>query len=115
VIRDPIYFQIFQELSSGGDLSPEALAERLGLLENDVVETLRAEPGAVVNPPQTVVDSIRMLRARALRERIDEHTRMLPLAVEAEKNGLLRRAEALRKELAAVGGREWRSVRRQVQ
>lgn len=115
VIRDPIYFQIFQELSSGGDLSPEALAERLGLLENDVVETLRAEPGAVVNPPQTVVDSIRMLRARALRERIDEHARMLPLAAEAEKNGLLRRAEALRKELAAVGGREWRSVRRQVQ
>lgn len=113
VIRDPVYAQIFRELASGGDLSPEALAERLGPLENDVVETLRAEPGAVVNAAQTVADSVRMLRARALRERIDEHARMLPLAAEAEKNGLLRRADALRKELSAVGGREWRSVRRQ--
>ena len=68
---------------------------------------------AIVDPGRTVADAIRMLRARALRERIDEHARMLPLAAEAEKSDLLRREIALRKELAAVGGREWRSVRRQ--
>jgi hypothetical protein len=113
VVRDPVYAAIFHELAAGGDLSIEALAERLGPFENHVVEQLRSEPGAVVDPHRSVADAIRMLKARALRERIDEHARMLPLADESEKNGLLRRAEALRKELAAVGGREWRSVRRQ--
>ena len=112
VIRDPIYAAIFNAMSAGGDLSAEGLAERLEALENFVVEELRSEPGAVVDPARSIADAVRMLQARALRERIDEQARMLPLAEESEKNGLLRRAEALRKELAAVGGREWRSVRR---
>jgi len=112
VVRDPVYATIFAELSSGGDLSIEALAERLGPLENSVVEELRSEPGAVVDPARSISDAIRMLKARALRERIDEHAGMLRLAGEDEKNALLRKTEALRKELAAVGGRDWRSVRR---
>ena len=113
VIRDPVYAEIFRELGAVGDGSPEVLGERIGPEANLVVEALRSEPGAIVDPGRTVSDAVRMLRARALRERIDEHARMLPLAAEAEKSDLLRREIALRKELAAVGGREWRSVRRQ--
>jgi len=111
-IRDPVYAQIFGALAAAPDIGAEQLADQLGVIENHVVETLRSEPGAIVDPGRTVVDAIRMLRARALRERLDEHARMLPLAAEEDKEDLLRREVALRKELAAVGGRDWRSVRR---
>ncbi|MDA1081611.1 MAG: DNA primase [Gemmatimonadetes bacterium] len=113
VFRDPVYAQIFAALAASPEATPELLGDQLGELENHVVEALRSEPGAIVDPGRTIVDAVRMLRARALRERIDEHARMLPLATEEDKQDLLRREIALRKELAAVGGREWRSVRRQ--
>ena len=113
VIRDPVYAQIFGVLAAGPDSGTEALSERLGAIEIHVVETFRADPGAIVDPGRTIVDSVRMLRARALRERLDEHARMMPLAADGDKDDLLRREMALRKELAAVGGRDWRSVRRQ--
>ncbi|MEA3246109.1 MAG: hypothetical protein U9Q74_08110, partial [Gemmatimonadota bacterium] len=112
--RDPVYAAIFGVLAAEPGADVEALAERLGALENGVVEALRAEPGAVVDPAKTVADCVRMLRARVLRERLDEHARMLPLADEADKPALLRREAELRQELRAVGGRNWHSVRRQV-
>ncbi|HVZ48844.1 MAG TPA: hypothetical protein VG916_08680, partial [Gemmatimonadaceae bacterium] len=112
VMRDPVYAPIFRAIAGATDPSPETLAEGLSELENHVVETLRSEPGAIVDPGRTIVDAIRMLRARALRERLDEHARMLPLADEADKPALLRQEADLRKELAAVGGRDWHSVRR---
>jgi DNA primase len=116
VIRDPAYAQIFQAISNAAsepDQAIEVMAEQLGPLENHIVEELRSEPGAIVDPGRTVSDSIRMLRARALRERIDEHARMLPLAEEQDKPGLLAQEAVLRKELSAVGGRDWRMARRQ--
>lgn len=113
VMRDPVYAQIFRAIAGATDRSPEVLAEGLGVLENHVVDTLRSEPGAIVDPGRTVVDAIRMLQARTLRERLDEHARMLPLADEADKPALLRHEAELRKELSAVGGRDWHSVRRQ--
>lgn len=111
-MRDPVYAPIFRAIAGALDRSPEALAEGLGVLENHVVEALRAEPGAIVDPDRTIADAVRMLRARTLRERLDEHARMLPLAEEADKPALLRHELKLRKELAAVGGRDWHSVRR---
>ncbi len=111
--RDPVYTTIFEALVAMPDASPEVLAESLGPIENYTVEQLRAEPGAIIDSGRTIVDAVRMLRARVLRERIDEHARMLPLAAEEDKPTLLRREVALRKELTAVGGRDWRSVRRQ--
>ncbi len=116
VIRDPAYAQIFQAISNAAADSEQAielLAEQLGPLENHIVEELRSEPGAIVDPGRTITDSVRMLRARALRERIDEHARMLPLAEEEDKPGLLAQEAILRKELSAVGGRDWRMARRQ--
>lgn len=116
VIRDPAYAQIFQAISNVAaepEYAIELMAEQLGPLENHIVEELRSEPGAIVDPGRTVSDSIRMLRARALRERIDEHARMLPLADEEDKPGLLAQEAVLRKELSAVGGRDWRMARRQ--
>jgi DNA primase len=112
VMRDPVYAMIFRAITTAGEARPEVIAEHLGEIENHVVEQLRSEPAAIVDPGRTVVDSVRMLRARALRERIDEHARMLPLAEEPDKPELLRREAALRRELAAVGGREWRAVRK---
>lgn len=109
VLRDPVYGAIFNELAAGGDLSPEGLAERLGPFENMVVEQLRSEPGAIVSPPHSVAGAIKMLKARALLDRLDEHTRMIPLAPEADKPELLKREVQLQKELAAVmDNRKWR-------
>ena len=109
VLRDPVYGAIFNELAAGGDLSPEGLAERLGPFENLVVEQLRSEPGAIVSPQHSVAGAIKMLKARALLDRLDEHTRMIPLAPEADKPELLKREVKLQKELAAVmDNRKWR-------
>ncbi|MCC7196308.1 MAG: DNA primase [Gemmatimonadaceae bacterium] len=113
-IRHPAYAAIFAALAAGPGVEAEALAEQLGVAENGIVEALRAEPGAIVDPEKTVSDSLALLRARSLRERLDELARMLPLAEEAEKPALLRREAELREELRAVGGRDWHSVRRQV-
>ncbi len=112
--RDPVYAAIFGAIAADPAADAEALASRLGPLENGVVEALRAEPGALMDPAKTVTDCVRMLRARVLRERLDEHARMLPLADEADKPALLRREAEIRQELRAVGGRDWHSVRRQV-
>jgi hypothetical protein len=52
------------------------------------------------------------LKERSLRERLDELERMTPLAADDEKDVLLREKDGLRRELTAIGGRGWKSVRR---
>ncbi|MBM4193542.1 MAG: hypothetical protein FJ202_04070 [Gemmatimonadetes bacterium] len=110
-LRDPVYASIFRALADGA-VDAEGLGERLTLLENREVEALRSEPAVVADPGRTIADAVAMLRERLLRERLDEHARMLPLAAEQDKDALLRLGVTLQKELRAVGKREWRSVRR---
>ncbi len=113
VMRDPVYRSLYEAMvMHGAEASPEVLAESLDPAAIEVMETIRAEPGAVMDGPRTVDDALRRLKERALRERLDELERMTPLADEGEKDALLTEKDGLRRELAAIGGRGWKSVRK---
>ena len=113
VIRDPVYRSLYQAIVvHGAEASPEVLAELLDAAAIDVMETIRAEPGAVMDGPRTVDDALRRLKERSLRERLDELERTIPLAEGEEKDTLLREKDALRRELNAIGGRGWKAVRK---
>ena len=112
-IRDPVYRALYQAIAvHGAEASPETLAESLDEAAIEVMETIRAEPGSVMDGPRTVDDALRRLKERSLRERLDELERMTPLAGGEEKDALLREKDVLRRELAAIGGRGWKSVRK---
>jgi DNA primase len=112
-IRDPVYRALYQAIAvHGAEASPETLAESLDEAAIEVMETIRAEPGSVMDGPRTVDDALRRLKERSLRERLDELERMTPLAGGEEKDALLREKDVLRRELNAIGGRGWKSVRK---
>jgi hypothetical protein len=67
-----------------------------------------------VDAARTVEGALRMLKERAMQERLGELDRMTPLAEGSDKDSLLKEKDALRRELAALGGRGWKSVRRPV-
>jgi hypothetical protein len=112
-IRDPVYRAIFDAVAlNGAEASIEQIAETLDAQAIGVVEALKSEPGAVVDPRATVDGSVRLLRERLMQEKLGDLERMTPLASGEEKDALIRETDALRKELMALGGRSWRSVRR---
>ena len=113
VLRDPVFRAIYDALvKHGADASIETLADSLDETAVEVVQAVQAEPGAVVDAVRTVDGALRMLKERAMQERLGELDRMTPLAAGEEKDSLLREKDALRRELAALGGRGWKSVRR---
>lgn len=112
-IRDPVYRALYQAIAvHGAEALPETLAESLDEAAIEVMETIRAEPGSVMDGPRTVDDALRRLKERSLRERLDELERMTPLAGGEEKDALLREKDVLRRELNAIGGRGWKAVRK---
>jgi hypothetical protein len=113
VMRDPVYRALYDAIvEHGAEASPETLAEALDPLAIEVMETIRSEPGAVMDGRRTVDDALRRLQERSLRERLDELERTTPLAAEDEKDALLREKDSLRRELAALGARGWKAVRK---
>ena len=115
VLRDAVYRSIYETIvKHGAEASVEVLAESLDETAVEVVEAIEAEPGAVVDAGRTVEGALRMLKERAMQERLGELDRMTPLAEGSEKDSLLKEKDALRRELAALGGRGWKSVRRSV-
>jgi DNA primase len=113
VLRDPVFRAIYEALvTHGADASAETLAESMDEAAVEVLQAIAAEPGAVVDAARTVDGALRMLKERAMQERLGELDRMTPLADGQEKDSLLRQKDALRRQLAALGGRGWKSVRR---
>jgi DNA primase len=112
-IRDPVYRSLYEAIARhGAEAPPETLADALDERAIEVMERIRAEPAAVVDGPRTVEGALRMLKERSMQERLGELDRMTPLAAGEEKDALLREKDALRRELAAIGGRGWKSVRK---
>lgn len=112
-MRDPVYRSLYEAIVvHGAEASPDVLAESLEPDGIEVMEAIRAEPGAVMDGPRTVDDALRRLKERSLRERLDELERMTPLAAGEEKDALLTEKDRLRRELMAIGGRGWKSVRK---
>jgi len=62
-------------------------------------------------PARIIQDCVAVLRQRPLSEEIDRIDRQLPLADEETKTSLMRRKQQLTKEIKALGGRRWKSVR----
>jgi DNA primase len=113
VFRDRVYRDIYHAIVRHGAESPaDVIAESLDETAVGVLDAIKSEPGAVVNPVRTVDDAVRRLKARGIEERLGEFDRMTPLATGEEKDALLREKDALWRELAALGSRGWRSVRR---
>ncbi len=113
VMRDPVYRALYDAIVvHGAEASPEVLAEALDPVAIEVMETIRGEPGAVMDGRRTVDDALRRLQERALRERLDELERTTPLAADDEKDALLTEKDSLRRELAALGARGWKAVRK---
>jgi DNA primase len=113
VFRDPVYHTLYRAIVvHAAEAPPEALAESLDADAIEVMEAIRAEPGAVMDGPRTVDDALRRLKERSLRERLDELERTTPLASGEEKDALLTEKDSLRRELAAIGGRGWKAVRK---
>jgi DNA primase len=113
VLRDPVYRALYEAIvQHGAEASPMVLAEMLDESAIEVMETIRAEPGAVMDGPRTVDGALRMLKERSIQERLGELDRMTPLAAGEEKDALLRAKDALRRELSAIGGKGWKSVRK---
>jgi hypothetical protein len=96
----------------GAEAPPETLAEALEPAAIEVMETIRGEPGAVMDGRRTVDDALRRLQERALREQLDELERTISLAQGEEQDALLTKKDAVRRELAALGARGWKSVRK---
>jgi DNA primase len=114
-MRDPVYRSLYEALKAhGAEASVEEIAESLDEEGIEVLQSIKAEPLAVVDPVRTKNDALRMLNARLMQERLAEFDRMTPLADGAEKDGLIRDKETLRRELNALGGRSWKSVRRSI-
>ncbi|HVT40804.1 MAG TPA: DNA primase [Gemmatimonadaceae bacterium] len=115
VLRDGVYRAIYDAVVlHGADAPADVLAESLDGTAIGVLETIKAEPGAVVDAARTMGDAVRRLKARGMEERLGEFDRMTPLASGDEKDALLREKDVLRRELSALGGRGWKSVRRSV-
>lgn len=113
VMRDAVYRSLYEAIVvHGADAAAELLAESLDQPAIALMEAIRAEPGAVVDGPRTIDDALRRLKERSLRERLDELERMTPLAAGNEKDALLRERDRLGRELMAIGGRGWKSVRK---
>ncbi len=113
VLRDPVFRAVFDAIAvHGAEATLDVLAESLDETAVELLQAIKAEPGAVVDAPRTVDGALRMLKERAMQERLGELDRMTPLAAGSEKDSLLREKDALRRELAALGGRGWKSVRR---
>ncbi|HEV8411253.1 MAG TPA: toprim domain-containing protein, partial [Gemmatimonadaceae bacterium] len=112
-MRDPVYRSLYEAIVlHGAEAAPEVLAESLEPVAIEVMETIRGEPGAVMDGPRTIDDALRRLKERSLRERLDELERTIGLAQGEEKDSLLIEKDALRRELNAIGGRGWKSVRK---
>lgn len=112
VLRDPVYAAIYETAKQvGAEADAERFASHLDPLAIHVYETLRGEAEAVVNAQRTVTDAIRQLRGRSLDARVAELKSLLPLADDAEKDGLNLRIRQLTAERNALGAGKWGAVR----
>jgi DNA primase len=99
-------------LEQGTEVSLENVAVGLSPDSVTVLEDLAAELDAIVDPDQTIEDSLAYMRARTLDARMRRIDRMLPVASEDELTDLIQKKAELRKELALLGRRRFKAFHR---
>lgn len=113
VLRDPVYAGLYAAaMRHGADAAPEEFVAGLDPVEIYVYETLRSEADAVVDAKRSIADAMRQLRGRSLDARVAELKSILPLAGEAEKDGIIQQINRLTEEKRALGVPRWGAVRR---
>lgn len=109
--REPTLAQIFSLLLESPDIGVEELAANLDDESIPTLNDLSASDGGLDVPARIIQDCVAVLKQRPLSEEIDTIDRQLPLADDAEKTKLMRRKQQLTREIKALGGRRWKSVR----
>lgn len=109
--REPTLAQIFSLLLESPDLGVEELAASLDDESIPTLNELSASDGGLDVPARIIQDCVAVLKQRPLSEEIDAIDRQLPLADDEEKTKLVRRKQQLTREIKALGGRRWKSVR----
>jgi len=109
VFTDPVYREIFRELSLEPDRSVDELAATFDEDTVVVLQELLEEPVSFDRIEQAIDANINALLARDIADRMSEIDRLAPLASEAEKDELNREKTRLAGELRALGRPRWKA------
>ena len=110
--RDPHYRAIYRAMiEAGPDATIEELASRLDEHTIGTVEQLLAEDAAQIDPERTISDSLAILRARDLDQRLSDIDRLLPLADVKQKDVLIAEKLEITRELKGAGQKNFKAFR----
>jgi len=110
--REPALAQIFSRLLEQPEIGVDDLAAGVDDDAIAVLDELSSSDGGLDVPARIIQDCVAVLKQRPLSEEIDDIDRQLPLADDEEKTRLMQRKQHLTREIKALGGRRWKSVRR---
>ena len=109
VFTDPLYRDIFTELSMDSDRAVDELAATLDDDGVAVLQELLDEPVSFDRIEEAIDANINSLLARGIAARMGEIDRLAPLANEAQKDDLNREKTRLAGELRALGRPRWKA------
>jgi len=109
VFTDPLYRDIFTELSMDADRAVDELAATLDDDGVAVLQELLDEPVSFDRIEEAIDANINSLLARGIAARMGEIDRLAPLANEAQKDDLNREKTRLAGELRALGRPRWKA------
>ena len=106
---DPLYREIFTELSMEPDRSVDELAATFDEDTVNVLQELLNEPVSFDRIEEAIEANINALLARDIAARMSEIDRLAPLASDAQKDDLNREKTRLAGELRALGRPRWKA------
>ena len=106
---DPVYREIFTELSTDSDRAVDEIAANLDEDAVSVLQELLDEPVSFDRIEEAIDASINALLARDIAVRMSEIDRLAPLATETQKDELNREKTRLAGELRALGRPRWKA------
>ncbi len=106
---DPVYREIFTELSMDPDRAVDELAANLDDDTVAVLQELLDEPVSFDRIEEAIDANINALLARDIAARMSEIDRLAPLATDAEKDELNREKSRLAGELRSLGRPRWKA------
>jgi hypothetical protein len=111
--RDPVFKAIFAALlAAGRDESFDSIAEGLDAETLEVAQELMRGDEEGMDVQKTIDASIAKLDVREMKERVMEIDRLLPLANDQEKDGLIKERLELKRTMRASGEMEWTALGR---
>jgi DNA primase len=109
MLSDSVYRDIFRALTADDPERPiEEIVEPLDAEATGVVQELLQEQGGLDRAEETIEAGINALLSRELSDRLSEIDRLLPLAPEADKDGLISEKQRLAAQMQALGRPRWK-------